>query len=38
MSALGVLRNVGSEPTDWLDRWRVSPVAAKLARAALQRR
>ena len=38
INALGVLRNVASEPTDWVDRWRVSPVAAKLARAALQRR
>jgi hypothetical protein len=35
IGALGVLRNVASEPTDWVDRWRVSPVAAKLARAAL---
>ena len=38
IGALGVLRNVASEPTDWFDRWKVSPVAAKLARAALQRR
>jgi hypothetical protein len=38
IGALEVLRNVSSEPTDWVDGWRVSPVAAKLARAALQRR
>jgi Plasmid pRiA4b ORF-3-like protein len=36
--ALEVLRNVASEPTEWVERWRVSPMAAKLARAALQRR
>jgi len=34
--ALEVLRNVTSEPTGWLDRWRISPAAARLARAALQ--
>ena len=27
-----------SEPTGWLDRWRISPAAARLARAALQQR
>jgi Plasmid pRiA4b ORF-3-like protein len=36
--ALEVLRNVTSEPTGWLDRWRISPAAARLARAALQQR
>jgi len=36
--ALEVLRNVTSEPTGWLDRWRISPTAARLARAALQQR
>jgi hypothetical protein len=36
--ALEVLRNVTSEPTGWVDRWRISPAAARLARAALQQR
>lgn len=36
--ALEVLRNVTSEPTGWLDSWRISPTAARLARAALQQR
>lgn len=36
--ALEVLRNVTTEPTTWADRWRVSPAAARLARAALQKR
>jgi hypothetical protein len=36
--ALEVLRNVTSEPTTWPDRWRISPAAARLARAALQKR
>lgn len=36
--ALEILRNVTSEPTGWADRWRISPAAAWLARAALQQR
>jgi len=36
--AVQVLRNVASDPTDWASRWRISPAAAKLARAALQQR
>ncbi len=36
--ALEVLRNMTSEPTARLDRWRISPAAARLARAALQQR
>jgi hypothetical protein len=36
--ALEVLRNVTAEPTGWLDRWQISPTAARLARAALQQR
>jgi hypothetical protein len=36
--ALEVLRNVASDPTDWATRWRISPAAANLARAALQQR
>lgn len=36
--ALEVLRNVTSEPTRWADRWRMSPAAAILARAALRKR
>jgi hypothetical protein len=36
--ALEVLRNVTSEPIGRLDRWRISPAAARLARAALQQR
>lgn len=36
--ALEVLRNVTSEPTGWLDRWQISPAAARLARAALRER
>jgi hypothetical protein len=36
--ALEVLRNVTTEPTGWLDRWQISPAAARLARAALQQR
>lgn len=36
--ALELLGNVGSAPDDPFARWRVSPVAAQLARAALQRR
>ena len=36
--ALEVLRNVTSEPTGWLDRWRISPTAGRLARAALRER
>jgi hypothetical protein len=36
--ALEVLRNVTSEPTGWLDRWRISPAAARLARAALRQK
>ena len=34
--ALEVLRNVTSEPSGWAERWRISPTAARLARAALQ--
>ena len=36
--AVQVLRNVASDPADWASRWRISPAAAKLARAALQQR
>ena len=36
--ALEVLRNVTSEPRGWADRWRISQMAARLARAALQQR
>lgn len=36
--ALEVLRNVTSEPATWVNRWRISPAAARLARAALQKR
>jgi hypothetical protein len=35
--ALELLRNVGGEPADPFARWRVSPVAAQLAHAALHR-
>jgi hypothetical protein len=37
LRALELLRNVGGEPADPFARWRVSPVAAQLAHAALQR-
>ena len=36
--ALEVLHNVTTEPTTWADSWRISPAAARLARAALQER
>jgi Plasmid pRiA4b ORF-3-like protein len=38
MPALEVLRNVTSEPVAWADRWRISPAASRLARAALQQK
>lgn len=38
MAALEVLRNVTSEPAGWADRWRISPAASRLARAALQQK
>jgi hypothetical protein len=38
MPALEVLRNVRSEPMGWADQWRMSPLASRLARAALQQR
>jgi hypothetical protein len=36
--ALEVVRDVTSDPIGWADRWRVSPAAARLARAALRQR
>jgi hypothetical protein len=36
--ALEVLLNVTSEPTGRAERWRISPTAARLARAALRQR
>jgi hypothetical protein len=37
LPALEILRNVTAGPVDWRDRWRISPAAARLARAALRR-
>lgn len=38
MPVLEVLRNMTSEPVGGADRWRISPAASRLARAALQQR
>ena len=38
LAAVELLCNVGGEPTDPVARWRVSPIAAQLAHAALHRR
>jgi hypothetical protein len=38
LQAMEILRNVSDEQVSWRDRWRISPIAASLAAAALRRR